>query len=55
MASHPPPGVTLPHDRLAAGSDINMLHGDLLLTLAAMPGEGVEQLRERSRELIGLS
>jgi hypothetical protein len=35
--------------------DMDVLHRDLLLTLASMPIEGIQQHGKRSRELIRLA
>jgi hypothetical protein len=43
-----------PHHRLPAGMDVDMLHRDLLLALAAVAVERFEQRGEAAGELIGL-
>ncbi len=49
-----PAGHHHPHHRLPAGMHMHVLHGDLLLSLAAVLVEGIQKRGPGARELVGL-
>jgi hypothetical protein len=49
-----PPALDIADDGLAALVNVNMLDRDLLLALAAVPVERIEQYRIGAGELVGL-
>src|ERR1700757_554862 len=52
--SPPPRGLDYPHHRLAPGVHMDVLHRDLLLTLATMTVKRLDQSGVGARELVGL-
>src|SRR5262245_438634 len=50
-----PPALDVADDGLTALVDVDMLHRDLLLALAAVPVEGIEQSRVGAGELVRLA